>query len=239
MSNLTIINPCNIEVNAKKLNLYELILNLGLSIDNYPYYPSDCFSYTGVSEEREKKFREHKLGSLSSLIFGKHGVIKEDEILSGKYSSSDELLAHIKSDKRFPKREAVLFAPEIVETGIKKLIGFCLVKGLREIGSFPVLVEMQTIILACKIRSQVSIRGAHKGGDVQKVLEADAALFKAMKMKLITHDLYIETFELLSEMILLDGVKNGSERAKNILKRLCQDNQKLLPAPTQIDSGRI
>ena len=50
-------------------------------------------------------------------------------------------------------------------------------------------------------------------------------------MKLITHDLYIETFELLSEMILLDNVVNGGERAKNILKRLCQDNQKLLTSP--------
>jgi len=230
MLNLAPVKTSDIEIATSKLNLFELVLSLGLSADNYPYLPSDCFSYTGISSEREKEFREHKVASLSTLIIGKYGIIKPDEILSSRYSSSDELLAYIKSDKRFPDREAVRYAPEIVETGMKKLIGFCIIKCLKEVEDFPVLMGMREVILACKTRNQVSIRGACKGGDVQKAAEADAVLFKALKIKLITHDLYIEVFELLSEMVLLDHAVNGSERAKNILKRLCQDNQKLLPA---------
>ncbi len=63
------------------LDLYELVLGLGLSVGNYPYTPSDCFSYQGVSKEVEKTFRENKVASLTKLL---KDVIPPDEHVSGK-----------------------------------------------------------------------------------------------------------------------------------------------------------
>lgn len=212
-------------VHNKGLDLYELVLGLGLSMGNYPYTPSDCFSYQGVGKEEEKIFREHKVSSLITLL---KEVIPHDKPISGKYSTAAELVSRVKSNLKYPTRAAVKYAPGIVESGIDKLIGFYLVRDLDEVRDFPLLMEMRAVILAAKTHQQVTIRGSYKGPSAQESFNASIALLRACGVRMFTNEFCI----LMQEYLLKKRYLENDKDADLLLEQLAKDNQKLLP-----DSG--
>jgi hypothetical protein len=214
-------------VQSKGLSLYELVLGLGLSVGIYPYNPSDCFSYHGVDKETEKIFRENKVASLTKLI---KSVIPPDKILSGKYPTADELVYEVKSISKKGKNQyndtaAVKYAPNIVESGIEKLIGFYIVRDLDETMAFSQLVEMREVILAVKNHQQVTIKACYKGPNAEASFESSMALLRAQGKRIITDRFCLLMFEYLSNKLYIGKDKNAGK----LLEELANDNQKLLP----------
>jgi len=210
-------------VQNKGLDLYELVLDLGISPGNYPYTPSDCFSYQGVGEKEERIFREHKVASLITLL---KEVIPHDKPISGKYSNAGELVNRVKTNSKYSSRAAVKYAPAIVESGIDKLIGFYLVRELDEVKDFPPLTEMRGVILAAKTHQQITIRGAHKGPYAQEAFNSSIAILRSFRVRMFTNEFCI----LMQEYLLKKRYLENDKDADFLLEQLAKDNQKLLPA---------
>ncbi|MBU0907858.1 MAG: hypothetical protein KKD18_05390 [Nanoarchaeota archaeon] len=208
----------------KGLNLYELVTGLGLSTGNYPYSPSDCFSFHGVSAEREKIFRENKVASLTKLI---KTIIPPDKPISGKYLTPDKIVSEVKLNPKYNFVSAVKYAPDIVESGIEKFIAFYLVRDLDEAKGFPLLVEMREVILAAKTHQQITIRGCYRGPNAEASFESSMALLRAQDKRIITNRSCLRMYEYFMNRAFIDG----DEDALLLLKELVKDNQKLLPAP--------
>ncbi len=218
-------------VQNKGLDLYELVSDLGLLVGNYPYTPSDCFSYQGVSKEVEKIFRDTKVGSLTTLI---KGIIPHDKPISGKYSNPADLIHEIKINhtskgiNKYNNTAAVKYAPTIVESGINKFIGFYLVCKMDEAKEFPPLMEMREVILAARIHQQVTIRGCYKGPNAEASFESSMALLRANNKRIITD----RSCLLMQEYFLKKYFIEKDEEAGKLLEEITRDNQKLLPPPS-------
>ncbi len=132
----------------------------------------------------------------------------------------------VKTNQKYTTRAAVKYAPDIVESGIEKLIGFYLVRDLDEVKDYPPLMEMRAVIIAAKTHQQVTIRGSYKGPNAQEAFESSVALLRASGVKIITHEFYT----LLQDYLIARRYFENDKRVDVLLEQLAKDNQKFLPA---------
>lgn len=219
MSNtLTVISDSH-----KRLNIYELVSQMGLTIGNHPHLFSDCFDFTGIKSETIKKFK----GTLSGLSKVLNSLIPNQ--IDSKFTHPYELITRIENQEKFGLNPTIIKYRDIINKNLIRIIGFLIVKNHKECEEYPQLMKIREVIQAAQNTVREGCIGANKGPRAEETKDVVTQSISAQNCDIISKDVT----KIIKGYLEIQMYEKNDPDAFKIMQLMYFEKKKLLPIPKE------
>lgn len=204
----------------KKLNLLDLLEDLGLTPGLHPNFFKDCFDVPEPLSAEFDRLSSSVSKSISRLIPDK---------LDSSYTCGGELVREIAARPELARTAAMKSMPEVILAGLKQAIAFLVIRKHPEVADYPQLLEMREKLSSLQTTRQAVIRGSKKGGLGQEIVKEIDHSLSCRNVAVIPVWKIYEVQKALIELAFSDG----NEKALQILQVLSLPEKPAQPQLTQ------
>jgi hypothetical protein len=182
--------------------------------------------YSFDLSDKDKEVVTRFLKASSSLSRIINSLIPEN--IEGEFSTVDALTAQIIDDKnaKFKNCKAMMEAPDIIQTGIIKAIGFLIIKKHKEAEKYPRLMEIREVINENQAVMSLAARGSKKGNHGDELMDAMEKNLSSRNVVMVKTD----TFRSMAEIVCDKAFIENDPKAFNVIRALYIENKKALLA---------
>lgn len=200
-----------------------MVCQLGLTIGNHPHLFTDCFNYDGMSQDSIKRFK-NGCGGISGVL---SRIIPKQ--INGKFSHPYELITAIENDEKFHTNPSIVKYADIINKSLSKTIGYLIVKGHEECRLDERLMKMRDVIVSAKNMVRISAIGAHKGPEMEAVMDANIQYASSQNCDILSKDVT----KLIKMYLESRMFEYGDMEAFKISQMIYVDSKNLLSAPNK------
>ncbi len=196
-----------ISLPQKKMNIPDLLEAMGVTFCAHPNYFKDCFEVPEDLSDRFDRLSSSLSRSIARLIPDK---------LDGAYTCGDELLKEIAARPQLAIAAAMKAMPEVILSGLGRVVAFLIIRKHPDIIKYPLLVEIREKIASLQKTRQAVIRGSKKGEHGQEIAKEIDNSLSAHNVAVLPLWKIYQVQKGLIEMAFGDG----NEKSRHILQVL-------------------